>query len=159
MGGGGGDVGSDVAPFSLMQPATCTAHVALANGTANLYASPDESSAVLASATQADDLTALAARTDGWLQVSTTGSKSLTGWVRQELVYLSGACDSLPQIDVPVVITPAAGTTPTATVLPFPTFSPTAPAITGGRWTETPHGHQQRLHRPTPTQSRSFRSA
>ncbi len=130
MGGGG----SDVAPFSLMQSATCTAYVALANGVADLYTTPDETSAIVASVTQADELTALASRADGWLQVSTgTGSKSLTGWVRQELVYLSGSCDSLPQIDTPLAATPIA----TATVLPFPTFSPTAPAITGGRWTET----------------------
>ncbi len=130
MGMGGG--GSDVAPFSLMQTATCTAHVALANGIADLYAEPDESSAVLTSAAQADDLTALAFRADGWLQVSDpAGSKPLVGWVRQELVYLSGSCDSLPQIDAP------SGTTPTATVLPFPTFSPTPATISAGRWTET----------------------
>ena len=127
MGGGG-----EVSPFSLMQTATCTAHVARADGVVDLYADPDETSAIVASVTQAEDLTALASRADGWLQVSyAPESKPLTGWVRQELIYLSGACDSLPLIDAP------SGTTPTATVLPFPTFSPTPAAISSGRWTET----------------------
>ena len=135
MGGGGGEP-ADTVPFSLMQAATCTAHVALSNGVVDLYTNADYTSPVLASLTQADELTVLASRTDGWLQVSlisTSGSKSLLGWVRLEQVYLSGNCDSSPLIGASPTNTPSA----TATVLPFPTFSPTPVAITSGRWTET----------------------
>ncbi len=127
--GGGGD-----SSLSLMQTTICMAHVALPNGVADLYANADKTSTVLSSITQADELTALTSRADGWLQVSVSkGSTTLLGWVRQELVYLSGSCDSLPLIGATPTITPSA----TATVLPFPTFSPTPVAITSGRWTET----------------------
>ncbi len=132
--GQGGD--GDSASFSLLQSATCTAHVALSTGIASLYTSTSTTSPIMATVAQTDDLVVLARSSNGWLQVQYSAhSTLLTGWVQQELVYAAGNCDTLPLIDSTTSVSPSPSASPT--VLPFPTPSPISDTVTSGQWTES----------------------
>ncbi|MEO8396871.1 MAG: SH3 domain-containing protein, partial [Chloroflexota bacterium] len=113
MGGGGGDY--------------CAIKAAIPNSTVNLYAGPGTTYPAINTFAGDDELVALGKSDNGWYQAQYTArGNQWVGWVRQELVYTSGSCDTLPLI-------PAAdyrdGTTPTTSV-PAPSVDPPSVTIT-----------------------------
>ena len=92
LGAGGVQIG--------LQPllnSTCILHAAVES--VDLYAGPAETYPIVNTFSSTDELTALAQSDNGWYQADyTVGASHWTGWARQELVYFSGDCTTLPVI-------------------------------------------------------------
>ncbi len=83
--GGGGEV--------------CMIRAAVPNSAVNLYAGPGTSYPAINTFAGDDELIALGKSDNGWYQAQYTArGNQWVGWVRQEMVYTSGSCDTLPLI-------------------------------------------------------------
>ena len=110
--------------------ASCTIRAAIPNSVVNLYAGPNTGYAVVKTFSSDDELIALGKSDNGWYQAQyAPDNNQWVGWVRQELVYISGSCDALPII---AAADYQNGAMPTASAIPPIVDAPAVTITTDG---------------------------